>query len=103
MNNYLAKPVRVLTLKALIESYLHKEKDGKEIPNLATDAQNIVKQALAEATDVDKGGDGGVDVKPAADRRDLGDLEIRNRPPSIRKVTAQRIRPNGETESLPQS
>jgi YesN/AraC family two-component response regulator len=103
MNNYLAKPVRAATIKALLESYLNKGNEEKDMPNLATQAKNMVKQALTEANNVDEGGDGGVDVKQVLDRKDLGEVEIRSRPPSLRKVTAQRIRPNGEEEDAPPS
>jgi YesN/AraC family two-component response regulator len=51
MNNYLAKPVRAKTLKALLESYLSKEGDG-EGPNeeeLKKEAKKLVKEALGEA------------------------------------------------------
>lgn len=49
MNNYLAKPVRAQTLKALLESYLNKEERVKEIPNLQTEVKKLVKEALSEA------------------------------------------------------
>ncbi|KAF3045247.1 hypothetical protein E8E12_011023 [Didymella heteroderae] len=49
MNNYLAKPVRAQTLKALLESYLNKDERPKEIPNLQTEAKKLVKEALSEA------------------------------------------------------
>lgn len=49
MNNYLAKPVRAQTLKALLESYLNKTEAVKEIPNLQTEAKKLVKEALSEA------------------------------------------------------
>jgi response regulator RpfG family c-di-GMP phosphodiesterase len=48
MNNYLAKPVRAQTLKALLESYLNKE-DQTEIPNLASEAKLLVSRALEAA------------------------------------------------------
>lgn len=49
MNNYLAKPVRAQTLKALLESYLNKDEKPKEIPNLQTEVKKLVKEALSEA------------------------------------------------------
>ena len=49
MNNYLAKPVRAQTLKALLESYLNKDEKPKEMPNLQTEAKMLVKEALSEA------------------------------------------------------
>ena len=49
MNNYLAKPVRAQTLKALLESYLNKDERPKEIPNLQTEVKKLVKEALSEA------------------------------------------------------
>lgn len=48
MNNYLAKPVRAQTLKALLESYLNKDEKPKEIPNLQTEVKKLVKEALSE-------------------------------------------------------
>lgn len=51
MNNYLAKPVRAQTLKALLESYLSKEEDG-EGPGeeeIRKEAKRMVKEALSEA------------------------------------------------------
>jgi CheY-like chemotaxis protein len=47
MNNYLAKPVRVATLKALLESYL--EQTPKEMPNMQEEANTIAQQILKEA------------------------------------------------------
>ncbi|KAL6710566.1 Chk1 protein kinase [Coniothyrium glycines] len=95
MNNYLAKPVRAQTLKALLESYLDKENEGKEIPNLAQEAKTLVKQALEEADKADGGSDGAAEVAQTSTRQ-VGDLQIRSRPPSVRKVTAQRIQRNGD-------
>lgn len=97
MNNYLAKPVRAQTLKALLESYLDKENEGKEIPNLAAEAKNMVRQALSEANTSKSEGDGDLESNRAVDQQNPS-LQIRTRPRSIRKVTAQRIPPNGEKE-----
>lgn len=81
MNNYLAKPVRAQTLKALLESYLHREGGGGEgdIPNLDTEAKKLVKEALSEAD----GGRDGVEAEGTGG-------EMRRRPGSIRKNTAVR-------------
>ena len=49
MNNYLAKPVRAQTLKALLESYLNKTEAAKEIPNLQNEVKKLVNEALSEA------------------------------------------------------
>lgn len=100
MNNYLAKPVRAQTLKALLESYLDKDNQSKDIPDLASEAKSIVKQALNETNTADRGGDGGAEGSKGADRY-IEDLQIRNRPPSIRKVTAQRIRPKSDKPPEP--
>lgn len=98
MNNYLAKPVRAQTLKALLETYLSKEKEEHDVPNLAAEAKSIVKQALAEDGVPNQPNNGHLDVKNAL-KSGAEEGVIRSRPPSIRKVTAQRIRPNGEKES----
>ncbi|KAF1848518.1 uncharacterized protein K460DRAFT_403798 [Cucurbitaria berberidis CBS 394.84] len=102
MNNYLAKPVRAQTLKALLESYLNKEHDGNEVPNIQAEARKLVKLALSEA---EQGS-----VTNAA-RKNLnideeGGVQIRSRPPSVRMSTARRIplhEPTGEKESPPPS
>jgi YesN/AraC family two-component response regulator len=56
MNNYLAKPVRAKTLKALLESYLSKEDDGEgpKEEELQKEAKRMVKEALSEADKVPK-------------------------------------------------
>ncbi|CAO2654203.1 Nn.00g109360.m01.CDS01 [Neocucurbitaria sp. VM-36] len=103
MNNYLAKPVRAQTLKALLESYLNKEDDGKDIPNIQAEAKKLVKLALSEA---EQG-----TAEPTVLRKDLNVDEesgekSRSRPPSVRMNTAQRIPqygPNGDKESPPSS
>ncbi|KAJ4375072.1 Chk1 protein kinase [Neocucurbitaria cava] len=103
MNNYLAKPVRAKTLKALLESYLNKEDDGEEIPDIQAEAKKLVRLALSEAEQ-------GV-VEPNAARKDLkvdeeGGEKMKSRPPSIRMNTTQRIPQhelNGEKESPPPS
>lgn len=47
MNNYLAKPVRVQTLKTLLETYL--SQTPKPIENLEKKGQQIVKEVLDDA------------------------------------------------------
>lgn len=98
MNNYLAKPVRAQTLKALLESYLNKENDGAEVPNIQAEAKKLVQQALGETGSGDaqpnevNGTNGGL----AKDEKlDNGDdvTKIRSRPPSLRRTTVQRIPP----------
>ena len=105
MNNYLAKPVRAQTLRVMLESYLNKEGDGKEIPNLAAEAKKLVKQALKEADTVDSEPDGGTKAKKpdGEDVSNAGKLGIRSRPQSLRKITAQRIRPVDQDETRPPS
>ncbi|ORY07537.1 hypothetical protein BCR34DRAFT_570582 [Clohesyomyces aquaticus] len=90
MNNYLAKPVRAQTLKALLESYLTKQAD--DIPNLEQEANKIVADALVEA-----------------EKQEPAEEEVgvpKERPSSIRTNTAQRVVPdmtpnnmNGNSES----
>jgi YesN/AraC family two-component response regulator len=86
MNNYLAKPVRAQTLKALLESYLNKDEAVKEIPNLQTEAKKLVKEALSEA---------GADQKLNGSEREAsgkgeGTVERPSRPSSVRMSTAVR-------------
>ena len=97
MNNYLAKPVRAQTLKALLESYLSRTEEEKEIPTLQAEAKQIVKKALKDATksEVDgvKTADG--EKVPAVDH--VSELKVeRSRPPSIRTSTTQRWYQGGE-------
>lgn len=101
MNNYLAKPVRAQTLKALLESYLNKEDDGNEIPNIQAEAKKLVKQALNEAEKKEsetKENNGLSGELKEHDKLKKGDEEgkIRSRPPSVRMNTTQRI-PQQET------
>jgi DNA-binding response OmpR family regulator len=88
MNNYLAKPVRAQTLKALLESYLNKEGE-KDIPNLSAEAKKLVTQALNEAGD-------GVDGE-------VGERKMRSRPASVRSVTQRWLGPNGKDGASPTS
>ncbi|KAF1963424.1 two-component sensor protein histidine protein kinase-like protein [Byssothecium circinans] len=96
MNNYLAKPVRAKTLKALLESYLSKSEEEEEIPNLQDEAKKMVKEALTEAVktsgSASKNGDG---VSKIDDEVDV-DKEVRSRPSSIRMNTTQRWKPKEE-------
>jgi CheY-like chemotaxis protein len=94
MNNYLAKPVRAQTLKALLESYLNKNNEVEEIPNLAIEAKKMVKQALTEGHQDDKK----TEAKSDAATRETAKP---NRPLSIRMPTTQHILPNGKTEPVP--
>lgn len=106
MNNYLAKPVRAQTLKALLESYLNKDAEAKNVPDLAVEAKKMVNIALKEA-DTPPPADasnGSIVAKKAMEGQaagEDGETKIRSRPPSVRKITAQRIKPNGEKEDVP--
>jgi DNA-binding response OmpR family regulator len=102
MNNYLAKPVRAQTLKALLESYLNKDNEVKDIPNLAIEAKNLVKEALNEAESLPEVTAGNQDLKKEADSEgDVGETKRTNRPRSIRMATTQHILPTGKTEPVP--
>ncbi|KAH9869591.1 hypothetical protein IAQ61_006799 [Plenodomus lingam] len=106
MNNYLAKPVRAQTLKAMLESYLNKNNEVKDVPDLAAEAKEMVNMALNE-TDKPAPADtsnGSIVAKKAMEGQNAGEdgeSKIRSRPPSVRKITAQRIKPNGEREDVP--
>ncbi|KAH4006879.1 hypothetical protein HBI56_033610 [Parastagonospora nodorum] len=100
MNNYLAKPVRAQTLKALLESYLNKDQE-KEIPNLEAEAQKLVKQAIDETGSSDK--DSGM-KKPQDALLDgeTGEKKMmRNRPSSVRSVTQRWLGPSGKDGAAP--
>ena len=84
MNNYLAKPVKAATLKALLESYLSQEKE--EVPNLQQEASKLVQQALSEA---EKGVQNGV----THDQELEDGAASPTRPRSVRTNTTQRIVP----------
>jgi response regulator of citrate/malate metabolism len=113
MNNYLAKPVRAQTLKALLESYLNKEGDKKDIPNLQAEAKKLVAQALDEADTAQKNNDVAknrqnlamrretAESKEVSETRDAG--EKLNRPGSARSVTQRWLGPSGNDESAPAS
>lgn len=104
MNNYLAKPVRAQTLKALLESYLNKEQEGKDSPELTIEAKNLVKQTLAETDSAaDTGSNEVLVARRAINGEDVEDGEAKStsRPLSIRTVTAQRIPLVGDDEKSP--
>ncbi|KAF2027874.1 hypothetical protein EK21DRAFT_70998 [Setomelanomma holmii] len=104
MNNYLAKPVRAQTLKALLESYLNKEEDVKEIPNLQDEAKKLVKQALTET------GTGGEEKNGVMKKQgnalvdaETGEKKMRSRPSSVRSVTQRWLGSNGKDDASPPS
>jgi response regulator RpfG family c-di-GMP phosphodiesterase len=99
MNNYLAKPVRAQTLKALLESYLNKEKDGKDIPNLQAEAKKLVTQALNEVDTGEKGKNGLKSQQDGLADKETGEKMIRSRPGSVRSVTQRWLGPNGSEET----
>lgn len=104
MNNYLAKPVRAQTLKALLESYLNKSNEAQEIPNLAIEAKKMVKEALSEAETLPKvtgGSEEGRRNKDAGAENGAAEAKKTGRPPSMRMSTTQHILPNGKTEAVP--
>lgn len=87
MNNYLAKPVRAQTLKALLESYLNKDEKPSEIPNLQTEVKKLVKEALSEG-----GADQPLDVAKNEVNEDGNEAasERPERPRSVRMSTTVR-------------
>ncbi|KAF2799442.1 two-component sensor protein histidine protein kinase-like protein [Melanomma pulvis-pyrius CBS 109.77] len=97
MNNYLAKPVRAKTLKALLESYLSKEQDEQDMPNLQQDAKQMVMNALSGAEKKGAGqenehaqnGEGSANANGSAMANAL--KEKSSRPTSLRTITAQRF------------
>jgi hypothetical protein len=118
MNNYLAKPVRAQTLKALLDSYLNKNNEVEEIPNLAIEAKKLVKEALSEAEALPGVTSGNSDLEKQEDRNGSASVvgETKNgitaaegegkkieRPSSVRMSTTQHILPNGRTEPVPPS
>ncbi|EMD66665.1 hypothetical protein COCSADRAFT_84482 [Bipolaris sorokiniana ND90Pr] len=104
MNNYLAKPVRAQTLKALLESYLNKNKESEEIPNLAIEAKKMVKDALKEAQTLPNVTGGNEDVKKETDVQSAAiEAKKADRPSGVRMSTTQHILPNGKTEPVPPS
>lgn len=104
MNNYLAKPVRAQTLKALLESYLNKNKESEEIPNLAIEAKKMVNDALKEAQTLPNVTSGNEDVQKEADVQSAAiEAKKADRPLGVRMSTTQHILPNGKTEPVPPS
>lgn len=103
MNNYLAKPVRAQTLKALLESYLNKDEGEKEVPNLQAEAKKLVQQALHET------GSGGAENKGVKKTtghiidEETGEKKMRSRPASVRSVTQRWLGPNGKDATTPPS
>jgi DNA-binding response OmpR family regulator len=81
MNNYLAKPVRAQTLKSLLDSYVNKQGEGNDVPNLQAEAKKLVTQALSEA---DAGKEAGQKIG------------IRSRPNSVRSTTQRWLGPKGQ-------
>jgi YesN/AraC family two-component response regulator len=104
MNNYLAKPVRAQTLKALLDSYLNKNNEVEEIPNLAIEAKKLVKDALKEAEALPDVTSGNNDLEKH-EQNGSATIEGRKleRPSSVRMSTTQHILPNGKTEPVPPS
>jgi hypothetical protein len=100
MNNYLAKPVRAQTLKALLESYLKKE-EQKEIPNLQAEAKNLVRQALNEGGSGDTGSNGVKKPHDALVDEETGQGKMRSRPSSVRSATQRWLGPNGKDGTSP--
>ncbi|OAL01373.1 hypothetical protein IQ06DRAFT_335685 [Phaeosphaeriaceae sp. SRC1lsM3a] len=80
MNNYLAKPVRAQTLKSLLDSYVNKQGEGTDVPNLQAEAKKLVTQALSEA-----------DGSMAPGEKTM----MRSRPNSVRSTTQRWLGPKG--------
>jgi YesN/AraC family two-component response regulator len=100
MNNYLAKPVRAQTLKALLESYLNKDEE-KEIPNLQSEAKKLVKQALNDARTGDAENNGAKKPHDALVDEEVGESKMRSRPASVRSVTQRWLGPNAKDGTPP--
>lgn len=80
MNNYLAKPVRVDTLKQMLESYLHQT--AKPIPDLQQEANKLVDTVVSEVV-----AEGGKGVAAEADEGDTASLP--HRPTSEKRVPTE--------------
>jgi YesN/AraC family two-component response regulator len=103
MNNYLAKPVRALTLKALLESYLKKEeKEEVEKENLKVEAEKIVREALREGRMGEETEREGSEVVKEGTEKEAGQqidgvkesvMGIRSRPGSVRSMTQKWVGP----------
>jgi hypothetical protein len=94
MNNYLAKPVRVQTLKTLLETYL--SQPPKPIENLQKKSEDIVKHVLEDAESELEG-------KQKDERKveDMGPLVIPERPPLKERNSASSERtvvPDGDDD-----
>lgn len=100
MNNYLAKPVRAQTLKALLESYLHRQEDSKEMPNLQSEAQQLVKEALSEAASEQEKPESKKALAGLVDE-ETGALKMRSRPASVRSATQRWLGPSGGDKTSP--
>lgn len=102
MNNYLAKPVRAQTLKALLDSYLNKNKEVEEIPNLAIEAKKLVRDALNEAESLPEVTGSNEELKREANGANAAEEANKtDRPPSVRMNTTQHILPNGRVQAVP--
>ncbi|OCL11555.1 hypothetical protein AOQ84DRAFT_373926 [Glonium stellatum] len=108
MNNYLAKPVRAQTLKALLESYLSQPE--KDMPNLQQQANQLAAQVMIDmdqygaSTDTEQSGSG-TDTEQSG--RGTVDNMVDVRPQSKRTSTAQyhateEPSMNGVSEDMPQ-
>lgn len=97
MNNYLAKPVRAQTLKALLESYLSKPEEDKEIPNLQDEAKKMVSEALRDAVQKDASDTNGEEKKDEENGIPIDKKP--SRPNSVRMNTTQRWQPQEENTS----
>jgi YesN/AraC family two-component response regulator len=100
MNNYLAKPVRAQTLKALLDSYVNKEGEKSEIANLQAEAKRLVKQALDE-TGSGETENNSVKQGHIVDA-ETGEAKMRSRPASIRSVTQRWLGSNGKEAPSPE-
>jgi len=94
MNNYLAKPVRVQTLKTLLETYL--SQPPKPIENLQKKGEDIVKHVLEDAQSDLEG-------KQKEERKvgDMGPLAVPERPALRERNSASSERtvvPNGDSD-----
>jgi hypothetical protein len=108
MNNYLAKPVRAQTLKALLESYLSKPEEEKEIPDLQVEAKKLVKEALRDVAKdevegvlsgpVDGVTEGAGALGASGGPGSKSPEKIPSRPSSIRTNTTQLWRPHSQED-----
>lgn len=97
MNNYLAKPVRAQTLKALLDSYLSRPEEEKEVLDLQAEAKKLVKEVLKDVVSDDgKGGVGGPVGGGVDGEGSRSPEKVTSRPSSIRVNTTQLWRPHEE-------